>query len=324
MRVKKKLTAWALALALLATGCSAGGTKIRFGAAGLGGTYHVFADTFAEVVTGQEEKYEVEVKDTAGSAANLRLLSDGYIQLAIAQTDLTNDAYYGTGIFHDGNIYQGYSAVAALYTEACQIVVRKDSGITSVEDLQGKSVSVGEEESGTEQNAQQILAAYGLSEKLVDEVNLDYTSAADQLKEGKIDALFCTAGTATTMIGELAKQCEIELIDLDEKGIQKLLGSYEFYTKCTIPAGTYQNQTEDVQTVGVKALLLASDQMSEKKVERITQILFEQKQQLQYALPVDVELNEQEAVKGITIPFHDGAKNYYEKMGISVELDTEA
>ena len=40
----------------------------------------------------------MEVKTTAGSAANLRLLSDGYIQMAVAQTDLTNDAYERTGI----------------------------------------------------------------------------------------------------------------------------------------------------------------------------------------------------------------------------------
>lgn len=319
--MKKKLTLWSLALLLFITGCAAGSAKIRFGAAGLGGTYHVFADAFARVVTGQEEKYEVDVKDTAGSAANLRLLSDGYIQMAIAQTDLTNDAYYGTGIFHDGNIYQGYSAVAGLYTEACQIVVRKDSGIESVEDLQGKTVSVGEEESGTEQNAKQILAAYGLSEKLVDEVNRDYTSAADQLKKGDIDALFCTAGTATTMIGELAKQCDVQLLALDENAIGKLLGSYDFYTRYTIPAGTYQNQTEDVQTVGVKAVLLASNQLSEKTVEEITQILFAQKEQLQYALPVNMELDEQEAVEGITIPFHKGAEKYYKGLGISVTTE---
>lgn len=316
--MKKKLALWGLIFLLAVTGCAAGSTKIRFGAAGLGGTYHVFADAFTRVVTGQEEKYEVDVKDTAGSAANLRLLSDGYIQMAIAQTDLTNDAYYGTGIFHDGNIYQGYSAVAGLYTEACQIVVRKDSGIESVEDLQGKTVSVGEEESGTEQNAQQILAAYGLSDKLVNEENLDYTGAAEKLREGKIDALFCTAGTATTVIGELARQCEIQLLTLDESAIGKLLGSYKFYTRYTIPAGTYPNQTEDVQTVGVKAVLLASDKLSEKTVETITKILFEQKQQLQYALPVNLELNEQEAVEGITIPFHKGAETYYQSVGISV------
>lgn len=99
-----------------------------------------------------------------------------------------------TGIFRCRRVIYG----------ACQIVVRADSDIRSVEDLQGKTVSVGEEESGTEKNAEQILAAYGLSERLVTEVNLDYTDAVEQLKKKEIDAMFCTAGAYTTVIGELA------------------------------------------------------------------------------------------------------------------------
>lgn len=89
--------------------------------------------------------------------------------------------------------------------------MRADSGINTIEDLQDKRVSVGEEESGTEQNAKQILAVYGLNDSLVDEVNLDYTNAAQELKAGTIDAFFCTAGAQTTAIGELAKKCDIRL-----------------------------------------------------------------------------------------------------------------
>ena len=37
--------------------------------------------------------------------------------------DLINDAYNRTGIFENDKKYQGYRAVASLYTEACQIVV---------------------------------------------------------------------------------------------------------------------------------------------------------------------------------------------------------
>ena len=45
--------------------------------------------------------------------------------MAIAQNDMTNDAYYGEGNFAGGDKYRGYSAIATLYDEACQIVVRK-------------------------------------------------------------------------------------------------------------------------------------------------------------------------------------------------------
>ena len=325
--MKKRWFALCMCIVMLAgilTSCGTNTGKIKIGAAGLGGTYRVFGDTFANLVTSKNKKYKMEVKTTAGSAANLRLLSDGYIQMAVAQTDLTNDAYERTGIFENEKQHGGYSAVAALYTEACQIVVKADSSINTVEDLQDKRVSVGEEESGTEQNAKQILAAYGLNDSLVDEVNLDYSNAAEELREGKIDAFFCTAGAQTTVIGELAKKCDIRLLSIDEKSAEKLKGTYKFYTDCTIPKETYNGQTEDVKTVGVKAVLLASDKLSADTVKDITKILFENKQELQYALPVDISLDEKSAVEGITIPFHKGAVAYYEECGMdAAELTTE-
>ena len=217
--------------------------------------------------------------------------------------------------------YQGYRAVASLYTEACQIVVPADSDIQSVDDLEGKKVCIGEEESGTEQNALQILNAYGLNERLVDTVNLNYTDAAKKLKSGDIDAFFCTAGVQTTVINELSKQCKIRLVSLDQKGVSRLKKSYKFYTEYTIPAGTYVNQTKEVKTVGVKAVLLASDKLSEDTVKDITQILFKNQQQIQYALPVDISLDEKTAVEGITIPFHDGAAAYYKQHGITVNTE---
>ena len=309
--MKKRWFALCMCIVMLAgilTSCGTNTGKIKFGAAGLGGTYRVFGDTFANLVTSKNKKYKMEVKTTAGSAANLRLLSDGYIQMAVAQTDLTNDAYERTGIFENEKQHGGYSAVAALYTEACQIVVKADSSINTVED----------------QNAKQILAAYGLNDSLVDEVNLDYSNAAEELREGKIDAFFCTAGAQTTVIGELAKKCDIRLLSIDEKSAEKLKGTYKFYTDCTIPKETYNGQTEDVKTVGVKAVLLASDKLSADTVKDITKILFENKQELQYALPVDISLDEKSAVEGITIPFHKGAVAYYEECGMdAAELTTE-
>ena len=55
-------------LAGILTSCGTNTGKIKFGAAGLGGTYRVFGDTFANLVTSKNKKYKMEVKTTAGSA----------------------------------------------------------------------------------------------------------------------------------------------------------------------------------------------------------------------------------------------------------------
>ena len=119
--MKKILCILLSLLLVLLNGCSSDTGNIRFGAAGVGGMYYTFANSFTGILSKENENYSYEVKNTAGSTANIRLLSNHYIDLAIAQADLIQDAYEGTGAF-DGNICKDYSAIAGLYTEACQIV----------------------------------------------------------------------------------------------------------------------------------------------------------------------------------------------------------
>ena len=57
--------------------------------------------------------------------------------------------------------------------------------------------------------------------------------------------------------------------------------------------------------------------------KEITKILFDSKEKIQYALPVDISLDETTAVEGITIPFHKGAAAYYEDCSVDPEDETE-
>ena len=146
---------------LVMTGCSGTGKNIRFGAADIGGVYYSYASTFSQLAHEDMSDYSFETKATAGSVANLRLLSGDYIDLGIVQADMLSDAYNGKGTFKDGDYKKGYKAVAALYTEVCQIIVKSASGIETIDDLVGKTVSIGAAESGTEKNAESWRIKYG-------------------------------------------------------------------------------------------------------------------------------------------------------------------
>ena len=97
--MKKILCILLSLLLVLLNGCSSDTGNIRFGAAGVGGMYYTFANSFTGILSKENENYSYEVKNTAGSTANIRLLSNHYIDLAIAQADLIQDAYEGTGAF---------------------------------------------------------------------------------------------------------------------------------------------------------------------------------------------------------------------------------
>ncbi len=314
----------AAAIAVAAAGCgdgSGGGSsgELRFGTGGTGGTYYAYGSAMSQLLAGEDTSFDV--KTTAGGGANLRLLSEDYLQLAFAQSDQTDDAWNGAGPF-DGKALSGYSAVASLYDEHCQIIASAASGIRSVEDLAGKRVSVGEEESGVIRNAEQILLAYGLTfEMLGSAEHLSFSDAAAAVADGKLDAFFCTAGVPTSAVANLARTTEIVLVPQEAEKLEHLTELYPGYTSSIIPAGTYPGQTEDVPAVGVRAALLASDKLTEDQVYAITSGLFANASALQNATPSDTPLSLEHALDGVTIPFHPGAAKFYSENGVTVETE---
>jgi len=320
MKVQKKFLSLLLTALMLVclSACGQAETELRFGTGGTGGNYYTYGNVLANLLENQAG-LQVDVKTTAGSAANLRLLSKGFLQLATTQSDTLQDARQGAGDFANGEL-SGYSAVAGLYTEACQIIVTADSDIYSINDLVGKRVSVGEEDSGVTRNAEQLLLANGLTFDMLGEVQrLSFSASAANMAAGELDAFFITASAPTTAVAELAKMEDIRLLSLDERTIDQMLNLYDCYTKCLIPADTYQGQTEPVNTIGVKAVLLASDSLDDETVEKILATLFDNAAAIQYATNFDALIELDMATTSIPIPFHPGAVSYYAKQGYAVD-----
>ena len=317
----KKFLTLLLALCLLTalSACNAAQSELRFGTAGTGGNYYAYGNALAQLLENQTD-LAIDVKATAGSAANLRLLQQGFLQLAIAQSDTLQDASQDAGDFASGAL-GGYSAIAGLYTEACQIIVTGNSDINSIADLAGKRVSVGEEDSGVTRNAEQLLLSNGLTFDMLGEVKrLSFADSAAAMENGEIDAFFCTASAPTTAVTELAKTQDIRLLSLDERTIGQLLSLYDCYTECVIPADTYPGQTEAAQTIGVKAVLLASDTLDADTVQQITEILFTNAAAMQYATNFDTLPDLTTATSNLPISFHPGAAVYYAEQGYKVEV----
>ena len=322
MKGLKKKTALIMAFLFVLAALTACGQKgrLRIGTAGEGGNYNSLGKALSRTLQKDPYKVNVEVKTTAGSAANIRLLSQDYLELAIAQSDVIDEMYSGT---LDTQAMKGYSAIASLYPEPVQIVVRADSGIASVSDLAGKKVSVGEADSGTQKNAAQILQAYGLTSNMLTVQNMTYAEASKALGDGSIDAMFCTAGAPAQVITDLSGTTPVSLVPIEGQQSDLLTGAYGFYAKAVIPAGTYKGQDSDVTTLAVMSVLLASDKTPEDKIYTITGALFKEKAALNDAVPVEFDLQEQKAVESVTIPFHPGAAQYYQECGITVQTSGE-
>lgn len=309
----------AAAMIVSLTGCRYVSHALKFGTARSGGVYVQVGKQLSAILNHRDSALQITQKKTAGSEANIRLLNEDYIQLTLAQNDIVNDAYYAEGSYKGKKPMQNYRAIAGLYTEQCQIVVRRGSSIKSIDDLEGKTVSVGEKESGTYQNARQILSAYGLSEKTVTYKHLHYDKAMKALEDKKVDAVFITAGARTHIIDKTNRTTPIRLLSIDSSKQTRILKANPYMVKAEVPAKTYNGQNNAVQTVGVRCVLLVKKNLPEATVKEITTRLFKYQDHLQEKVSVKLDLKEKNAVKGITIPFHKGAADYYKSKGITVK-----
>ena len=297
----------AVVLAGCLAGCGAG--NIKMASADQNGEYYEVANQFAGYLK-QDADLNVEVLETTGSAGNLRLLSGGFVQSAVVQSDVAAHTYAVAS-----NSEKGYSAVGAIYTEVCHIIVKEDSDIRSVGDLVGKTVSIGAQESGTESTAREILLAYGITEDNANLHNLNYSSASVALSHGEIDALFCTGNVGMTVIETLAKQTDIRLIPVMAEDLSRMNQAMNVYHISIIPAGTYQGQTEDVPAISVVAMLVVSDTMDKNTVKAMTRSLVNRRTEFVQTTYLKEDQAEEFVVSNIPIPFHPGAEEYYREQG---------
>lgn len=311
----------ALALVIGFTSCQKGAEKPKqlnlvMATGGTSGTYYPYGGAVAQALGDAIPGLNINVQATGASAANLRLLVGDEADIAIVQNDVMSYAFNGTESFASTGKLQGFSTMATVYAEVCQIIADPASGIKSVADLKGKRVSIGDAGSGVESNARQILAAYGLSfDDLKEKQNLGFGDSASAMKDKKIDAFFVTAGTPTTAIMELASTNDITVVPIDADKADALSSQYPFYTTYVIPKDTYKGMTQDVPSVAVKATLVVRDALDEETVYNMTRALFEKREDIAAAHAKGKELSVKGAIEGVSVPFHKGAQRFFKEIG---------
>jgi TRAP transporter TAXI family solute receptor len=313
---KSVLVSLAALMAAAVPVASVSAADLTFTTGGEQGTYYAFGNVLAGQVSGATDT-SVTAITSGGSQANIDAIDFGDAELAFVQSDVMSYAYEGSERFEDGIQVQNFSTVAALYMEQVQIVTC-DPDIKTVEDLKGKSVSVGASGSGVYFNAIDILEAYGMT---IDDINPTYESfgdSADSLQDGKIDAAFVTAGAPTTAVTSLGTAKDVYLVGLDDEHIDALIEECPYYSKNVISADTYGLE-EDVATVAVGAVVVASDDVSEDDVYNFVSTIYENIDTITAAHAKGAELDLEFAASVTSVPYHAGAAKYFEEKGITVE-----
>lgn len=276
------------------------GTRLLLVAAPAGGAYAETADALR--ARAESVKLPLEVSESEGSIANIRLLASNRADFAFVQSDIAAAAYNGTGRFA-GAPQRELRAVASLFPEAVQLVAHNGSGIRSVKDLAGKRVNLGAEGSGTRANALEVLADAGIDPTQLSGSDLPPAAAADRLAAGEIDAMFYTAHAPAPILQELAGRTRLSWVPIAPGAATREAG----LVALTLPARTYPRQSQPLITVAATALMVTRADVPAEKVVQMVRLLFDPRTE-EAASAALAHINPRTAREGVSIPWYPAAE----------------
>lgn len=287
--------------------------SLSFATGGTGGVYYPYGGGMANVISSELPGVTVTVQETNASVDNMKLLESGQAALALGLGDVVSDAANGENTFTEP---LDICALGNIYNNFVHVFSTGDKGITSVEQMKGKRISVGAVGSASEVTADRILEAAGLDPQTdIQRAQLGVGESVDALKDGSIDAAFWSGGLPTGAIVDLASTGDLVLIDTAQYTDQMAEKYGDYYFADEIPAGTYDGQEEASPNVVSPNILVVRSDMDESLQEDITRAIFENKEQLITVHPAAEELDPETAGDIGFIDTCPGAQAFYDSAG---------
>lgn len=254
-------------------------TRISIATGNNTGVYFALGNAYAEQISAATGgKVKATAAETGASVQNIQQLVSGSYQVAFSLADTAADAVQGKDSFDKA---QPVQALARIYSNSTQVLVRTDSGITTVADMKGKKVSTGSPKSGTEVIANRLLRSAGLDpDKDISAQRLDLTKTVDGMKDGSIDAMFFSGGLPTPGITDLLTTAKDKVKFIDIASLTTEMKKINpVYEEGVIPATTYKTPG-DVKTIVVPNVLLVKDDIDANLACVLTKALYDKQPEL--------------------------------------------
>ena len=294
-----------------------GNVIMTFGTADTGGSMYPAGAAVSQVWTNNVEGVKCNTQTSTGSFQNCQDVSTGEVDVAVATSDVVLNAYNGTGKFADIGKLDNLRVIGAVYTSVLSGVALKSSGLTYIHDLLGKRVAVGPAASATENATLAAFAAMDITKDNTSLENLGLGDGADSVGDGILDAAFGFAGLPIGGQLNLAATKEIQVLDMTQEEIDKVLAGNAAYIQTTIPAGTYTGQDNDANTFGVKCLIIVTADMDADLVYDLCKAMNEHTEELAAGNALLKDMTDPSFLcTQMPIPLHDGAQKYYSEQGL--------
>ena len=248
--------------------------------------------------------------------ANVRGIDEDKAEIGFGNSISTVDGVNGAAPFprKAANVCQ----LASLYPQYFQIVANEDSGINSVRDLKGKAIAVQSRGNTAEVVTQHILQTVGLTyNDMKTNFLASYNDAVSMLKDGHAQAFTLGTTIPSGAVMDLATSRRIRVLDLKDS-VEPMKKINSGYVGVTMPANTYPNQPAALTKIGYAAHLVVSCKLPEDRVYTMLKTVAENIKDLSAVNKAMENMTPKEMGEDIGVPFHPGAKRYYNEVGVKM------
>ncbi len=258
---------------------------------------------------------EVSVEESLGSVANLKEARSRSSYLFTSTSDLIAQTTKKTKPFDEG----GYERIRTLWAFPGVVmhwVVRQDSGIKTIRDLEGKRFIPGGIGTATERLTKLVLKVYGLDGK-VDLPAVDLKEGVDAVANRRAVGFTTGSPFPTPMVMELVATTPIRLLEIGDAEYRKLAEIDPTYSPTVIPTDTYKGVTGDTKTVASPVLMYTTDNMTDDLAYKLTKAFWDHRKMIADAHATGKGLDIAGVRYGVA-KVHPGAQRYYKEVGVEI------
>ncbi|WP_075220474.1 TAXI family TRAP transporter solute-binding subunit [Acuticoccus yangtzensis] len=295
--------------------------NLLFGSTSASSSHYGYIVAVGQLLNEKTDGIRANVVETGAAVDNIRRMERGQMDLGIITSNVAQHAFAGTHEF-EGRAQD--LRLLWIYTGAPQnVVVRTDSGVTSLEGLKGMRFNPGIRGSATETTTEAVFDTLGLT---ADYVRGSTTDMADAIKDNRL-AGYVKSGTgnkvdASTM--DIATFTDIAILGLTPEQADKIRADMPDISVVDVPAGASDGvpaYTTWSFGVGVGAPSTMDDEVAYQIVKTVMENVDAQAAAL--STLKDADLGALTMQYG-TIPLHPGAARYYEEAGIAIPAKLKA
>lgn len=281
-----------------------------------GGVYYLWGGALAKMWSEKIPGTRFNVEATSGQVPNVKLFEAGDLEVSMYNIATAYEAWEGIGDYSDRK-YRSQRALFAMYPSYYVMTSLASSGIKSIEDWNGKRVSLGTAGGTVDVIGRNIAEVLGV--KPAQFVNSGWPDVPGQVRDGLVDAIGAIGGQPWPPIRDLETTHDLVFYDLNEEQVKKLQKAYPYFIAEPLQPGTYKNQPADYSSLAFWNLTVVREDVSEDMAYQMLKIAAENIEQLKVTHPSTAKYFDVKNILRVSpVPLHPGAVKYFKELGVEI------